>query len=136
MANYGPADFVLTYDGTDLTQYVMTINDVTVEQALEEVHSFGDQWDEYLVVGVGKMGAIEIGGIYDDTAVSGPNAKFANRVGTEGPATAAKTLVITWGGAKTTTVSTQLVSYSRKSDRNALTRWVAKLQPVGAVTEA
>lgn len=135
MANYGPTNFIISYDSADITQYVMTINDVTVEQAIEEVHALGDSWEEWLVVGVGKMGAIEIGGIYDDVA-GGPNAKFAGRVGTETPATAAKTLVITWGGAKTTTVSTHLVSYTRKADRNGLTKWTAKLQPTGAVVEA
>ncbi len=135
MSNYGPADFTITYDSADITNFVMTINDVTVEQALEEVHALGDSWEEWLVVGVGKMGAIEIGGIYDDAA-GGPDAKFANRVGTETPATAAKSLVITWGGAKTTTVSTHLVSYTRKADRNGLTKWTSKLQPTGIVQEA
>jgi hypothetical protein len=136
MANYGPADFSITYDGANITQYVMTINDFTVEQALEEVHSMGDSWEEFLPVGVGKVSPIELGGIYDDTAVSGPNAKFAGRVGTEGPSTAAKSLVITWGGTKTSTTNTHLVSYTRKADRNGLTKWSAKLAPTGAVTEA
>lgn len=135
MANYGPADFSITYDGDDITPYVMTINDVTVEQAVEEVHALGDSWEEYLPVGVGKMGQIELGGIYDDQA-SGPDDQFADRVGTEGPATAAVEVVITWGGAKTTTFDTHLVSYTRKADRNGLTKWSAKLQPTGAVVEA
>lgn len=136
MANYGPADFVIKYDSVDITNYVMTINDFTVEQALEEVHALGDNWEEWLVVGVGKVGAIEIGGIYDDTASTGPDAKFANRVGTEGPSTAAKTLEITWGGTKTSSVSTHLIKYTRKADRNGLTKWSASLQPTGQVTEA
>ncbi len=135
MANYGPANFKIEYDSVDMTNCVMTINDVTVEQALEEVHALGDAWEEYLPVGVGKVGAIELGGIYDDVA-GGPDAKFVNRVGTEGPSTASKTLEITWGGSKKTTVSTHLVSYVRKADRNGLTKWTAKLQPTGAVTEA
>lgn len=135
MAKYGPADFSISYGATDITQHVMTINDCSIEQALEEVHSLGDSWEEWLVVGVGKMGQIEIGGIYDDAA-GGPDDKFADRVGTEGPSTAAIALVITWGGSKTTTVDTHLVGYTRKADRNGLTKWTAKLQPTGAVTEA
>jgi hypothetical protein len=135
MANYGPADFTITYDGDDITPYVMTIGDFTVEQALEEVHALGDNWEEWLVVGVGKIGVLELGGIYDTTA-SGPDSQFANRVGTETPATAAKEVVITWGGAKTSTFDTHLISYSRKADRNGLTRWSAKLQTTGDVTEA
>ena len=30
MANYGPADLSITYDGTNITAFVMTINDFTV----------------------------------------------------------------------------------------------------------
>ena len=135
MAKYGPANFTITYGGTDITQYVMTINDYTVEQALEEVHALGVAWESWLVVGVGKVGAIEIGGIYDDVA-GGPDAKFVGRVGVETPATASIPLVVTWGSAKTSTVQTHLISYTRKADRNGLTKWTAKLQPTGAVTEA
>jgi len=47
----------------------------------------------------------------------------------------AKTLLITWGGSKTTSVATHLIAYTRKADRNGLTKWSAKLQPTGAVTE-
>lgn len=135
MANYGPANLVIKYNAVDITQFVMTINDVSIEQALEEVHAFGDAWEEYLVVGVGKVGAIELGGIYDDVG-SGPDAAFVNLIGSQTPATATKALVITWGGTKTTTVNTHLVSYVRRADRNGLTKWSAKLQPTGAVTEA
>jgi hypothetical protein len=76
MANYGPSDFKITYDSTDITQYCMTINDGAIEQAVEEVHSLGDAWEEYLPVGVGKVAPIEIGGLYDDTASTGPDALF------------------------------------------------------------
>ncbi len=135
MANYGPADFKITYDSTDITQYVMTINDVSVEQAVEEVHSLGDAWEEYLNVGVGKIGAIELGGLYDDTASTGPDALF--KITTPaGPATAGKVLVITWGGSKTTTVTVFKTKYTRKADRNGITKYTATLQPSGQPTEA
>ena len=134
MANSSPADIVVSYDGDNITAHVQTINDVDVEQILEEVRALGDAWDAYLSVGIGKMAPIELGGIYSDVA-DGPDDQFAGRV-PEAVATAAKVLIITWAAGKTTTVSTHLVKYVRKVDKNALTRWTATLQPTGAVVEA
>lgn len=136
MAKYGPADVTIEYDSNDVTQYIQQINDVTVEQAVEEVHALGSAWESYLPVGVGKIGAIELSGLYDDTASTGPDALFSIGNTPDGPSTAAKTLVITWGGSKTTTVSVFRVSYARKADRNGLTKFSVKLQPTGAPTEA
>ena len=140
MANSNPSGMKIEYDnagGTpvDISQYVMTINDVDVESVTEETHTFGDSWDEHTPVGIGRMAAIEIGGLYDDTAVSGPDALFAGRV-PETTTSTSRTLTITWGGTKTTSVETFLSSYKRTADRNGLTKYTAKLQPTGAVSEA
>lgn len=141
MANSTPAGMKIEYDnagGTlvDLTQYILTINDVDVEQVLEEKHTFGDSWEEFLPVGIGKVGPIELGGLFDDTATTGPDALFANRI-PENPTTATRTLKVTWIAAgKNTTVETYLISYNRSADRNGLTKYKAKLQPTGAVAEA
>lgn len=140
MANYGPASLVIKVDDgpggslTDITQHVQTIGDVTIEQLLEEVHSFGDSWEEHLPVGIGKAGTVEIGGIYNDAAGS-PNAFFAGDL-PETPATASRTLEITWGSTKKTTVEHYILSFTRTPDKNALTRWSAVLQTTGSVTEA
>jgi hypothetical protein len=140
MAKYGPSSIVIEYDNsggtlTNISQYVLEINDVSVENILEETHSFGDSWEESLPIGVGKVAEVTLTGLYDDTASTGPDALFANRV-PEGPGTTTRTLKITWGSTKTTSVETQLASYVRTADRGALTRWSATLQPTGAVTEA
>lgn len=140
MANYGPSSIVVKYDNSggtlvDITAYVITINDIDVENIMEEVRPFGATWAKHLPIGVGQVAPIEISGLYDDTATTGPDALLANRV-PEGPAASTRTLEITYGSTKKTTVETHLISYKRTADKNGLTRYTARLQPTGAVTEA
>jgi hypothetical protein len=140
MANSSPADIVVEYDDAsdtpvDISQYVLTINDVDVEQILEETHAFGDAWEESKSVGIGRVPVIELGGLYDDTATTGPDALFADRI-PETPATDPRTLTITWCTGKTTSVETRLLGYKRTADRGGLTKFSARLQPTGAVAEA
>jgi len=143
MALSPPSGIKVEYDNSggspvDITQYVLTINDVSVESILEEVHPFGStgNWEASMPVGVGKVGPVELGGLYDDTATTGPDALFAGRV-PEVPGTAiTRTLKITWRSGKYTNFETYLISYDRAADRNQLTKYKVKLQPTGAVTEA
>jgi hypothetical protein len=140
MAKSIPSGLKIEYDNSsgsliDISQYVLELSDVTIEQIEEEVHSFGDSWEEHLPVGIGKTGNVTLTGLYDDTASTGPDALFAGRI-PETPATSTRTLKITWLAGKTTSVETYLVSYTRTADRSALTRWSAELVCTGAVTEA
>jgi hypothetical protein len=139
MAKYGPASLRVEYDNsggtlTDISQHVLEINDVSVENLIEMTRTFGDSWDESLPIGVGKMSDVTISGVYDDTAATAPDALFANRV-PELPGANTRTLKLTWGGTKTTSVETVLMKYDRTADRTALTKWSATLRPTGAVTE-
>lgn len=139
MANSTPAGIVVEYDNAggslvDITQYVQTINDIDVESITEEVHSLGDSWEETKPIGVGRVAPIELGGLYDDQATTGPDALLAGRA-PETPATATRTLKITWKSGKTTSVETYLGLYRRSADRNGLTKYLARLMPTGAVTE-
>lgn len=139
MAKYGPSSITVEYDNSggtpvDITAYVLTINDVEVEELSEEVHPFGEQWESNMPVGVGRISDIELGGLFDDTATTGPDALFAGRI-PEGPAATTRTLTITWGGSKTTSVETYLTKYARQADRAAITRYTVTLKPTGAVTE-
>ena len=140
MANYGPADLKVEYDNVgqslvDISAHVLTINDIDVENLTEEIRPFGDSWDKHAAIGVGRMPVVELGGVYDDTAATGPDALFGGRV-PEGPATATRSLKLTWGSTKTTIVETILLTYRRTPDKNGLTRWTARLQPTGSVAEA
>lgn len=139
MAKYGPASITIEYDNSggtpvDISQHVLSVNDVDIESLMEEVHTFGDSWEESLGIGVGRIAPIEITGLFDDTASTGPDALF-KRTSPEGPASTARTLKFTWG-TNTTTFETWVASYRRTADRAGLTRYTVRLQPTGAATEA
>lgn len=139
MAKYGSPDIVIQFDNSGgslqtMTQYITEINGVKVEGLLEESHSFGDSWFEALPIGLRRMDDITLSGWYDDTATTGPDAIFNAPVPTT--TTATRTLTITWGGAKTTTVETYIMSYERQAQRNGLTRFTVTLRPTGTVSEA
>ena len=139
MALSPPSGVVIEYDNAggsliDISQYVQTINEFNVESLTEEVHTFGDTFEEHKPIGLARLGNITIGGLYDDTATVGPDALFANRT-PENPNTATRTLKVTWRSGKTSSVETHLMSYSRAADRNALTRYSVTLLPFGVVTE-
>jgi hypothetical protein len=139
MAKYGPASLKVEYDNSggtlvDISQHVLEINDVSVENLVEMTRSFGDSWDESLPIGVGKMSDVTMSGVYDDTAATAPDALFGNRI-PELPGANTRTLKLTWGGTKTTSVETVLIKYDRTADRTALTKWSVTLRPTGAVTE-
>jgi len=138
MAKYGPASITIEYDNSggtpvDISQHVLSINDIDVESLMEETHTFGDSWEEYLGIGVGRVAPIEITGLFDDTASTGPDALF-KRANPEGPSSTAKTLEITWG-TNSTAVETWVASYRRTADRTGLTKYTVRRQPTGAVTE-
>jgi hypothetical protein len=138
MAKYGPSSITVEYDNSggtlvDISQHVLTLNDVDVEELVEEVHSFGDSWEENLPIGVGRMAEIVLGGLYDD-ASDGPDDLFADRI-PEGPAATSRTLKITWGGSKTTSVETFLRLFKRQAARDGITKFETTLVCTGTVTE-
>jgi len=138
MAKSVPSGIKIEYDnagGTlvDITQYVQSINGFQMESVVEEVHTFGDSWEEYLPVGIGKLAPIEIEGLWDDTA-DGLVDLMGGRV-PETPTTNTRTLKITWAGTKTSSVETILQTFETNPERNSLTRCRVVLQPYGTITE-
>ena len=136
MAKYGFDDFILTLDQaggttpTALTSYITAINGVEIERIMEEITPAGAAWESWAAVGLGKCGAIEISGKYDDTATVGPDAMLL------GGADVIRTLLITWGGAKTTSCEVYISKYVRSPKKGELTAFSATLQPTGTITEA
>ncbi len=138
MAKYGSPSIAIAFDnsgGTPVTisQDVLDINGIEIETLLEESQTFGDSWFESLSVGIRKLADVTIGGFYDDTASTGPNVLFNDLA--NGPSATTRTLTVTWGGAKTTSVETLIMKYSRMPKRNGITRYTVVLRPTGAVTE-
>lgn len=138
MANYGPANIAISFDDSGgtlrvITPFILSINDIAVEAALEETQAFGKSWRESLATGIRFMADIVMGGLFDDTTVTGPDVVFKGVA--SAPSTATRTFTIGYGAALTTTVETVLFKYVRKPDRNGLTKFEASARPTGAVTE-
>jgi hypothetical protein len=129
MARYGPADVVVTYNGNAIAD-VTVIGDIPKEMIIEEITPFGVAWEQHASVGVGRVGPITLEGIYDDSATALRTRLEA--VGIGGTAT----LLLTFGGTKTLSVSTVLRSITRTLARGALSRVSGLLQPTGTPTEA
>lgn len=138
MAKYGSSSLKVEFDDAaaalvDMTQHVRSINGVRIEAILQESHSFGDAWFESLAAGLRRVNDVELRGFYDDAATTGPDVIF-NAVFSS-PATATRTLKLTWGSTKTTSVETLIMAYERVGVVGALTEYVTVLRPTGAVTE-
>lgn len=129
MAKYSSKDLELTAGGTPMKAHILDDLTIGVEINLEESTAFGDTWAAFLSTGVQRAAPFTVGGIYDDTATTGPNAKF-NTPGTT------IAIVTTWGGTKTSTFNAIVQKYERLAKIGAMTRYIATLQPTGAVTEA
>lgn len=139
MAKYGSNSLAISCDNSSgtpvvMTAYVTSIGSVEIESLLEESHSFGDAWFESLATGVRRMSDVVLGGFFDDTSSTGPDAIW-NAVA-DGPTATSRTLLITWGGSKTTSVEVLITKYSRTAVRNELTKFEVTLTPTGTVTEA
>ena len=138
MAKYGPSSVAITLDdsgGTarNLSQYIISFGGIKINAGMVDSTGFGDSWKESLSTGVRSMDDISIEAWYDDTsnttdAVLGDVAN--------GPADQQKTLVVTYGGSKTTTVEGWIVDYERVLDRDSLHVVRATFRPSGAATEA
>jgi hypothetical protein len=129
MAKYSSKDLNLTVDATPMKAHI--IDDVTlgIEVGTEEATAFGDTWESHISTGVSRGDPITVGGYYDDTATTGPDAKF-NTLGTT------VTIVLTWGGSKTSTFDAIVKRYERLAKVGEMTRYVATLLPTGEIEEA
>lgn len=141
MANYGYDDLAVVFDNSagttvNISQSVLEINGIDIEAMLEETHAAGDSWREQLFTGLKTVGDITIKALYDDDSDTGANFMFNDpgNAGTSGGAS--RTLAITWGGTKVTTVETIIKNFRRLPSRGALTKCEVVLAPTGAVTEA
>lgn len=138
MSKSTPAGLQIFYDdagGTpvDITQHVITINDIDIEEITEQTNPLGTAWEEQSGVGVGRIAMVELGGLFEDEA-DGPEALFGNRL-PEGPAVNTRTFTIVWLSGRSTSFETILKKYTRTAARDALTKFKTSLQPTGAATE-
>jgi hypothetical protein len=135
---YGSVDVVIQYDGApggtlvDVTQYVRELGGCKIEVLTQETHSFGDAWFEHTPTGIRRVPAIQIKGLFDTTAVSGPHVVFMPTTADCQPSAATRTLEVTFGDGKKFTVETRLQDYDDQAKTAALTEYVATVLPTGA----
>lgn len=139
MANYSGKDLVISFDNSGgtpqtMTNYIRTIQIGDLEASFERSEAFGDQYAENLFAGLRMLGPIVLGGYYDDTATTGPNAIF-NDVGNTTAGTT-RTLTITYGASKSTAVECWIQKYSRSAGPGKLTEFSVTLLPTGTITES
>ena len=102
---------------------------LAVEMGTEESTAYGATAAAHVSTGIKRAEPITVGGMYDDTAATGPDVKF-NTLGTT------VAIIITWGGTKTTSFNAIVTKYDRLAKMGAMTRYVATLLPTGTITEA
>lgn len=135
MTRYGYPDVKIEFDNSsdalqDMSQYIMdTPPSFDREALIEEITAAGDADEAHAKVGLNKVAPITMGGAFDDQATTGPDAIF-NAIGDT------RTLKVTWGGSKTSSVETIITNYVRNASRGELTKFTVTVQPTGAVTEA
>lgn len=136
MAQYGIADGGLVWNSKTLTPYITTaFPSVEETNETEDITPLGATVSQEAFTKLMTYGEMTIGGQYDDTASTGPEVVLGGgcRARTLG------TLVITWGGAKTTTITNVGVKrYRRTQNKGSLHQYEATLflGPGAAVTEA
>lgn len=138
MAKYGSGSIVIMFDNSggtpvNMTAYVLTFNGMDIEGVTEDSTPFGVTWREFLAAGMRGITEITLGGMYDDTATTGPDVIF--NAPASAPSTATRTLTVTWGGTKTTSAETFIRSYRRRPAVGTITKYEVALQPTGTVTE-
>jgi len=140
MATYTSANLKIEFDnatGTlvDMSNYIISTSGLSATMDLDETHAFGDSWVERATKGTFRFGDITLSGLYDDASPSGPNIIFNDILNLKTTAAGTRTLKITWGGSKTSTVETYIKSYKSLPSRGEITKFEVVLSTTGTVTE-
>lgn len=125
---YGSKDVTVTFGGTAITAYVDPSTTIEREAILQNATTFGTAWETWLDTGSRKLSPITFGGVEQFQVSTNCRALLAE--GTTG------SLVVTYGGAKTTTVSCIVSKFATVMASEKLHVFKVTLQPTGTVTEA
>jgi hypothetical protein len=125
--NYGSKDVAVSY-GSAITAMVFPTTDVEREAILQESTPFGVAWKTWVDTGSRSLAPLTFSGIEDFTASTGSRALMA-----EGTSA---TLLVTYGGSKTTSVTAIVQKYKSALVSEKLHVFTVTLQPTGTVTEA
>jgi hypothetical protein len=131
---YGAKDVTVSYDDAGgvlraVTNHILEMGGIKIESAMELTHAMGDTADESTPSGHISVPDINLGGVWDTTATTGPHVVFG--VPDSDPQGATRTLVVVFGDGKTFTAETRLVSYEVLGNNGALTRFAAVVRVTG-----
>ena len=133
---HGSAEVTIALDdsgGTPrtITNYVLTMGALKITAGLQPSTAYGDSWEEILMTGVKKGEPIQLGGLFDDTATTGPHVVMG--VPDSSPQASTRTLAIVVGNSKTFTAEGYITSYAVVAKEGALTEFDAVFHPTGSV---
>lgn len=137
MSKYGSASvkiFVASSGGTsyDISQYCDELGGVKITALTEPSHSFGDSWEEHTPVGLARGEAFDIGGLFDDTATSGPHALLSAI--DRGTTDATRAVVVGFSSGNYWHGTCRLTGYEVVGSNGKLSRFRASLLPTGSAS--
>lgn len=124
---YGSKDVAVAYGATTVTSLLFGNGSVEREAILQEVTPFGVAFPAWAATGMKKMADLTFSGV-EDFGTTTSRSVFA-----EGTSAS---LVVTYGGAKTTTVTCLVAKYSTAIATDKLHVFTVTLRPTGTITEA
>lgn len=137
MATYGSPSVKIEFDNASGTLVDMTAycqKDISLNRKANTVDStpYGSVWAQHIASGMKSMDAFTFPVVYDDAATTGPEVIFYNGGAALG---ATRTLKITYGGTKTTSVECIITGFNVKMSVGSFHQAEVSLQPTGTVTE-
>ena len=137
MAKHGSAEVVITIDDapggtpTVITQYVMTLGGLKIENITQQTNPFGSTAESHTPVGVEKTPDIPMSGFHDDAA-NGPHDVLKLQAADKSPASVGRVLVVLAATGATFTITVHLVSYEILGKNGALTEYACLLRQKSA----
>ena len=127
MAFYQFDDATLVMDSTagttvNITASILEIGVPEVEGIMEESHTMGDSWREFLFAGLRQAGEMTLVGFYDDAASTGFDAMLNDPGNTKTAGTTTRSVVITFGGTKTASFEAWIRAYRRRLARGTVSQ--------------
>lgn len=140
MSKYGSSSITISIDDApggvlrDVTQHILTVSGIKIENILQPSHAFGDAWEEMLATGLARVPPLTFTGFFDDAATTGPHVVFRVNSADRSPSAATRTLTmaVAAGAGNSFSVEGHMASYEVLGKNGNLTEFAAVFQPSGS----
>jgi hypothetical protein len=135
MSMYGSPSSKVEFDVTvggalqDVSAQVTSISDIAKKAGMTDITGFSTGFPAHTFTAFSEYDDVTMTGPYDDAATTGSAAVF-DKVGET------RTLKVTYGGTKTTTGETIIISFKKKVVAKLQTLFEVVVRFTGTVTEA